>query len=365
MSKPDPTPPKETSAAQTGTSVSTSIANAFLTNSNEYTPDGTKTFDQTGSYTFTDPYTNETYTVPRFSMTQTLSPQQQQIKSQQDAASMNLAQLGNNLSDQLGTQLTGNFDLGDFSLSAPSADGAAIESNLFDMGRKRLDPLISQRDEELRSRLANQGIKAGSSAYGRELNTFNQGANDAYTQLALAGRGQVANELLAQRSQSVQEQLAQRGMQTQERLTEDNQRINQISALLNGGQVSQPNFLTQNQVNPIPITDNASIISNYDQQRMEAAKMANAGLGSVLSGVGGLFAMSDERAKNKMKPVGKANGHTLYSYSYKGDGKRKRIGVSAQETAKKRPDAVLKGRDGMLRVNYDKIGLGALHDVGA
>jgi hypothetical protein len=69
---PDPTPPRETSAAQTGTSVSTAIANAFLTNMDETGPDGSKTFDQTGDYTFTDPYTQETYTVPRFSLTQTL-----------------------------------------------------------------------------------------------------------------------------------------------------------------------------------------------------------------------------------------------------------------------------------------------------
>lgn len=333
MSKPDPTPPRETSAAQTGTSVSTSIANAFLTNQNEYTPDGSKTFDQTGSYTFTDPYTSETYTVPRFSMTQTLSGPQQQIKGQQDAASLNLATLGNNLSGTLGKQLTGNFKLGN----------EATESRLMDLGRARLDPLLANQDEDLRTRLANQGIKAGSQAYDREMGLQNQSRNDAYNQLLLTGRGQAA----------------------QEQLTEDNQRINQISALLNGGQVSQPNFLTSNQVNPIPITDNASIIANYDQQKLEAAKASSAGLGSVLSGVGGLFALSDERAKNKMEPVGKAKGHNLYSYSYKGDGKRKHIGVSAQETAKKRPDAVRKGRDGMLRVNYDKLGLGALHDVGA
>src|SRR3990167_9174937 len=112
MSKPDPTPPKETSAAQTGTSVSTAIANAFMTNANENTPDGSKTYDQTGSYTFTDPYTNSTYTVPRFTMNQTLSPQQQAIKGQNDSASMNLATLGNNLSGTLGEQLTGNFKLG-------------------------------------------------------------------------------------------------------------------------------------------------------------------------------------------------------------------------------------------------------------
>lgn len=330
MSKPDPTPPKETSAAQTGTSVSTAIANAFLTNANEYTPDGSKTFEQTGSYSYSDPYTGQSYTVPRFTMNQTLSPQQQAIKGQGDAASLNLATLGNNLSGTLGQQLTGNFKLGN----------EAVESRLFDLGSKRLDPMLARRSEELRTRLANQGIKAGSDAYGQEMSTFDQGANDAYNQLLLTGRGQA----------------------TQELLTEDNQRINQISALLNGGQVSMPNFLTSNQVSPIPTTDNASIIANYDQQKLEAAKASSAGLGSILSGVGGLFALSDERTKENIEPLGKVDGHKVYSYDYKGpfdDGQR-HIGVMAGEAEKKRPDAVMTGPDGLKRVQYGKLfGVGA------
>jgi hypothetical protein len=330
MSKPKPTPPQETSAAQTGTSVSTAIANAFLTNANENTPDGSKTYEQSGSYSYSDPYTGQSYTVPRFTMNQTLSPQQTAIKGQQDAASLNLAKLGNNLSGSLGQQLTGNFKI----------DNESTESRLFELGRKRLDPLVAQRDEELRTRLANQGIKAGSSAYDRELNTFNQGSNDAYNQLLLTGRGQA----------------------TQEQLTEDNQRINQISALLNGGQVSQPNFLTNNSVSPIPTTDNASIIANYDQQMMERAKMQNAGFGSALSGLGGLFSLSDENAKENIEPLGTVEGHKVYSYDYKGpfDDGQKHIGVMAQEAEKKDPSAVITGPDGFKRVAYGKLfGVGA------
>lgn len=330
MSKPKPTPPRETSAAQTGTSVSTAIANAFLTNQNEYTPDGSKTFEQIGDHTFTDPYTKETYTVPRFAMNQTLSPEQTAIKGQQDAASLNLATLGNNLSGTLGNQLTGNFTIGN----------EATEARLMELGRKRLDPIFAQQDESLRTRLAQQGIKSGSSAYDREMNNQNQSRNDAYNQLLLTGRGQA----------------------TQEQLTEDNQRINQISALLGGGQVSQPNFLTSNQVAGIPTTDNASIIANYDQQMMERAKAKFAGIGSALSGIGGLFSMSDERTKTNIEPLGTVEGQEVFSYDYKGkfDDGQKHIGVMAQEVEKTRPDAVMTGPDGLKRVAYGKIfGLGA------
>lgn len=325
MSKkaPDPTPPQETSAATTGTNVSTAIANAWLNNPNEITPDGTKTVEQTGDYTWTDPYTNQTYTVPRFTTTTTLSEQQQAIKGQQDAASLNLATLGNNLSDTLGNQLTGNFKLGN----------AETEARLSELGRARLDPKFAQDEEALRNRLAQQGIKAGSQAYQNELNTFNQGKNDAYNQLFLTGRGQAA----------------------QEQLTEDNQRINQISALLGGGQVSQPNFLTGGYTgSQIPTTNNASIISNYDQQKAAAAQANSAGIGSIIGGLGGLFSFSDERIKEDVKKVAETkDGTNIYAYRFKGGGPVQ-LGVMAQEIEKKDPEAVMTGPDGIKRVDYAK-----------
>lgn len=333
-SAPDPTPPRETSAAQTGTSVSTGIANAFLQNMDEVTPDGTRSFDQTGSYSLTDPYTGETYDIPRFTTTQTLSPQQQAIKDQNDTASLNLASLGSDLSGTLGDQLTGNFQLGN----------EAVEKRLFDLGSQRLDPMMARRDEDLRTRLANQGIKAGSEAYDREMGIAGQQENDAYNQLLLQGRGQA----------------------TQELLTEDNQRINQIGALLSGGQVSQPNFMTSAGVNGLQTTDNAAIIGNYDNQRMNQWQQNQAASGSMIGGIGGLFsggsssamaglmALSDERAKNDKQKIGETeDGMGIYSFKYKGSPKTE-IGLMAQEVAKKKPRAVAMGGDGLMRVNYEE-----------
>ncbi len=322
MSKdaPAPTPPKETSAATTGTNVSTAVANAWLQNMNETGPDGSKTFTQTGSQQVKDPFTGQTYTIPTFSVATTLSPAQQAIKNQQDSASLNLATLGKNLSGTLGQQLTGNFRLGN----------EAVESRLFDLGRKRLDPMFAQRDEDLRTRLANQGIKAGSEAYDREMAGFGQQQNDAYNQLLLQGRGQANQELLA----------------------EDNQRINQISALLGGGQVSSPNFMTGAGIGAIPTTDNGAIIGNYDNQRMNQWQQSQAAMGSFLGGLGGLFSLSDERAKTDKQKIGETDdGIGIFKFKYKGSPKTE-IGLMAQEVAKKKPQAVRKGADGLLRVNY-------------
>lgn len=318
---PDPTPPTETSAAQTGSNVSTAIANAFLQNPNEITADGTKTQDVTGSYSWTDEYTGQTYDIPTFTVTQTLSAEQQAIKDQQDAASLNLATLGNNLSDTMGSKLTGNFELGN----------EAVENRLFELGSARLDPMFADREEDLRNRLANQGIKAGSDAYEREMNNFNQSQNDAYNQLLLQGRGQASQELL----------------------TEDNQRINQIGALLSGGQVSQPNFMTGYDVTGIPTTDNAGIIANYDQQLAANAAQNAAGIGSMISGIGGLFALSDERIKENKQKIGETkDGIGIFAYNKKGS-EETEIGMMAQEVAEKKPQAVAQDPEsGLLMVNY-------------
>lgn len=324
MSKkaPAPTPPRETSAAATGTNISTAIANAFLTNMNESGPDGTKTFDQTGSTTVTDPYTGKTYTIPRFSVTTTLSPQQQAIKEQQDAASLNLANLGNNLSGTLGQQLTGNFKLGN----------EAVEGRLFDLGRQRLDPLFAQRDEDLRTRLANQGIKAGTAAYDREMGLMGQQQNDAYNNLLLQGRGQA----------------------TQELLTEDNQRINQISALLNGGQVSMPNFMSPVGVQGAATTDNASIIANSDNARMGQWQANQAAMGSMIGGLGGLFALSDPKAKTDKKKIAETDdGMPIYSFKYKGSPKTE-IGLMATDVQKRKPSAVKRTASGLMAVDYGR-----------
>lgn len=323
---PTPPSPKDTSAASTGTNVSTAIANAFLQNMNETTPDGTKTFDQTGSYSWTDPYTKESYTVPRFSVTQTLSPQQQAIKAQQDAADLNLASLGNTLSNQLGGQLTGNFKLGN----------AETEGRLMQLGRTFLDPMYSEQNNDLRTRLSNQGIKTGTEAYDREMRNLADNQNRGYNDLLMRARGQASQEML----------------------TEDNQRINQISALLSGGQVSQPDFMTRASVSPMATTDNASIIANNYNQQLQAWKESQAAKGSIIGGVGGLFAnalplLSDKRAKEDIKKVGKTDdGMNVYSYRYKGQ-PQTQIGLMAQEVKKKKPKAVHTDKaTGLMSVDY-------------
>lgn len=319
-SAPTPSDPVETASAQTGSNIGTATANAWLQNVNEVGPDGTRTFDQTGSTSYTDPFTGETYDIPQFTSTTTLSPEQQAIKNQQNQANLNLATLGSDLSGTLGEQLTGNFSLGN----------EEVEARLFELGSARLDPLMAQNEEALRTRLANQGIKAGSEAYDREMANFGQTSNDAYNQLLLNGRAQASQELL----------------------TEDNQRINQISALMSGGQVSQPTFSGSVGVNGANTTDVASIIGNADNSAMNAWSAQQAMLGEGLAAAGGLFALSDPDAKTDKEKIAETkDGMGIYSFKYKGSDKTQ-LGLMADEVQKKKPKAVRRRKDGLREVNY-------------
>lgn len=321
---PDPPDPKETSAAQTGTSVATAIANAWLGNTNRVGPDGTTSWSQSGSTKFTDPYTGKTYEVPRFTETVTLSPEQKAIYDKQQSAKGNLADLASQQSGFLKDYMAKPVDL----------NNEAVESRLFELGRKRLDPMFAEQQEALRTRLANQGIGAGSEAFDREMGRFAEGQNDAYNQLLLQGRGQAV----------------------QEALTERNQPINEISALLSGSQVSMPQFSGQQQPQ-IPTTDNAGLINENYNQRLGIWQQENAMTQGILGGLfglgGKLIGLSDETRKTDIRRVGTLdNGLPVYAYRYTAGGPVQ-LGVLAQEVEQSRPDAVTTIGD-VKMVDYEK-----------
>ena len=386
-SPPPPTPPRETSAAQTGANISTAIANNFMSNANLIGADGsTQTTNQTGTYRFTDPYTDQSYDIPTFTRTESLSPVRQQTLAQNNQANLNLATLGANTSrDLIGNmqkqltaadlgprptlpQLRTNYD------TEFTADRARTEEALF----SRLNPQLERDRAARETQLSNQGIKLGSSAFDRAMEQVGQQSNDARMAAILAS-GQEQSRLadLARQSagfgnSAMMDQynagLAGRTQNMQEAFALDNQPINKAMALASGTQVANPQFQPL-QVSRIPTTDNAGIIQNYDQQnfqRWQAEEQGRQNMFGGLMGMGGKIGaalpwatmFSDERLKENVEKVGKLDGHSLYRYNYKGDD-QEQIGVMAQEVEKKRPDAVKKTAGGVRMVDY-----GALFNAG-
>lgn len=390
---PKPPDPKETSSASTSTNIGTAVANAFLGNVNEITPDGRTSVNQTGTYKWTDPYTNKTYDVPTFTRTTTLSPEQQAIARQQNAANLNLSKLANTQSDFLKGYLGNEMSLKGLpqradvgGIQAPdlqtsyvddfSNDRQRVEDALF----SRLDRKLGQDQGALQSQLANQGIRVGTEAYERAMADFGQNRNDARTS-AILSAGQEQSRLAglsrdqamfgnsaAQQGYSNEMARAQamntnRDSALQELFAARNQPINEITALLSGSQVNQPQFMGAN-MPTIPTTDVAGLIGENYNQKMGAYNQQMAARQSLfggLLGLGGSLLMSDERTKENVEPVGELKGHKLFEYNYKADPTKKRhIGVMAQKVEKKRPDAVHTRSDGVKLVDY-----GALFQAGS
>jgi hypothetical protein len=198
---PAPPDPVKTAQAQTDSNVKTATTQQQLNMVDQTNPYGSQTYAQSG--TWADG-------TPKYSMNTTLSPEEQRNQNQQWEF--------DNLTNQLGInqtkKLTGLLD------TPFKIDNEATESRLMDLGRQRLDPVLAQRRDALETKLYNQGVMPGTEAYRRAMEQDTQGANDAYTQLLLGGRAQAATEMTAER----------------------NQPINEITALMSGGQVNPPQF---------------------------------------------------------------------------------------------------------------------------
>jgi hypothetical protein len=327
--------PKDTAAASTGTNVSTAVANSYLNNFDQVTPDGTLSYETIGYETMTDPYTGQSYKIPKRRATQQLSEAQQGIYDTNQTTQQNIANIGAEQSGRIQGLLGTPLDL----------SNEATEARLYELGSKRLDPRFAQEEDALRTRLINQGIREGTPAYKAEMARMGEGKNDAYNQLLLTGRGQAV----------------------QEALTERNAPINEITALLSGSQVSMPNF-----VNPtnssIPTTDTAGIINQDYSNRMGSYNQQmgqwNSTMGGLLGFGGQLIGLSDDRAKKGKKRLGDAKGKMgLWQFNYKGEprGTPKHVGLMASEVQKERPDAVIKRPDGMRMVNStEALGLAGL-----
>jgi hypothetical protein len=256
MGKPEaPTPPdpKDTASAATSTNIGTAVSNNAMSMMDQYTPDGSLTYAQTGDYTWNDPYTGESFTVPRYTSTQSLSPEAQAIRDKTMESQQNLANTAANSSGFLQEYLGG----------APNLSNDATEARLMELGQKRLDPVMNRRRDDLQSRLANQGITSGSEAWKREMDALGQQENDAYNQLLLSGNSQAFGQAV----------------------TERNQPINEITALLSGSQVSNPATQMVTPGGAATVDVGGLINQNYAQKQANYQQE----MGSYNSLMGGLF----------------------------------------------------------------------------
>jgi hypothetical protein len=394
---PSPPDPAAVSAAQTQSNVATANAEAALNRVNQVTPFGSSTWNGTG---------------PGATQTVTLDPLAQQDLTNQLHQDVNLSNLGFGLTDQAGQTLASPLNTNGLpALSGGPGATGNVQSNLdfsgapqvptdfnqatqqaqnavYNQATSRLDPQWENAQNDLNSRLANQGVTQGSEAYQRAQDEFARNKNDAYNQAnysavgagnalegqlygqALAGRQEATGETAQQgafantaQAQQYAQALQNAGFGNQARaqgLTEDTTLralpLNELNALRSQSQVQTPTFsqVPQSQVQPTNVSGN--IWNAYNAQVANSNNFMN-GLfgigGSLASGIGnagGVAAFfSDRRLKRNLKRIGERHGVPLYEFSYRGL-KGRFVGVLAQHLAKIRPDAVTRDASGFLMV---------------
>lgn len=315
-SAPKPPDPKETAQASIGTNVGTAIANTMMGNVNQVGPGGSLNYSQTGNHSWKDPYTGQSYDIPTFTAETSLSPEMNDVYS--------------GLTNQA-RDVVGNLS------SAPPLDASQYRDQAEEALLGRMAPQFEQDRARMETQMANQGIGMGSRAYGAAQGNLDRGVNDARLGAILAGGDEA--------SRMMQMDAASRA-----------QPINEITALLSGGQVATPQFQT-NRPSGIPTTDTAGLINQNFAQRQGNYQQQ---MGQWNNTMGGLFGMgsafiSDRRMKDNIRRVGQTDGGLpIYTYTYKGDS-AVRMGVMAQEVEVVIPAAVVELPNGIKAVDYGKV----------
>jgi hypothetical protein len=320
--------PYKTASAQTGSNIGTAIAQAAIGNSNTVGPTGSTSNAVTGSTSWTDPTSGQTYQLPQYTTTTTLSPEQQKLYDQQTQLGSGLNQLAIDQTGKISGLLSSPLDTstlpsaGTLPTNTPSfsqaqtsigpTDYSADRQKVEDALYSRLNPQLDRDRASLENTLVNQGLVRGTDAFNQAMDSFNRQANDQRTQVVLAGgqeqsrladlalqQGQFQQAGTAQNNASAQQgyqnqvglaqdQTTARQNALQEQLALRNQPINEISSLMSGGQVTMPQFQGYN-APTVAGTDVAGAVykSNaIEQQQYQAAQQRQSQILGGLLGLG-------------------------------------------------------------------------------
>jgi hypothetical protein len=332
--------PVATAQAQGAANKDTAIAQANLNMINQYSPQGKLEYSQRG--TASDG-------TPQYSVTQTLSPEQQTLYDLTNQAAQKYGQTANTQMDAVSGRLAQPLDFSSLGAAPQYSDAyrTQVENAMFD----RLQPQLDKDRNALITQLANQGITdPGSQAYMTAIDEMNRKQNDLRLGITSQGLSQAAQNYGLQsqaRNQSINEMVQQRQIP-----------LNELAAMITGAQVQTPNFVNapQTQVAQTPYADSVYASYNGQNQAYAANQQANAanlqglyGLGGMLGGAS-ILKWSDPKLKTDIEEIGVLpNGLKLYEFTYAWGGRH--IGVMADEVEQKFPGAVRK-LGGFRMVDY-------------
>lgn len=269
--------------AQGAANVEAARATAKLSNPNVYTPYGSQTVTYNGD-------------VP--TVTQSLTPTAQKTLDAQQAVQYQLANLG-----QKGTGIASNVLDKPFNFGGPAVQTSLDLSNIAKMpvnagttGQEaimaRLEPSLQKQRTSTETQLINQGLRPGTEAYNNAIQLLGQQENDARQQAVLQGlnldigaNAQGFNQALqggqfgnVAQQQALAEAIQQRQMP-----------LNEISALMSGSQIQNPQFGAYAGANvaPAPIANATAQQGAYAQNAYNQQVAQDNALTSGLFSLGG------------------------------------------------------------------------------
>lgn len=297
--------------------------------------------------------------------TTSYSPEQQKLYEGQTTAQQGLVNTANSgvgglaglgVGQGLG-EVAPSFT-GDVSKTADqfSADRQAISDALYANQTKYLGDQFARDDENLRSQLLSRGLTEGSAAYDNALRDQQRTQNDAYGTAANYATTQSAQMQKLMQDALLNSATTQQNLYTQGlsgAATEQNQPLNQILALMGGGQVSQPNLQAYGQYGQYQGADMLGAAQSRYNSGLAGAQFNNQVNSQNMQDLAqmGMALFSDRRLKSNIRPIcALPSGQVLYAYDIFG---QPSVGVMADETA---PDAVVTTASGYQAVDYSKIG---------
>jgi hypothetical protein len=200
---------------QTGSNIDAAVAQKMINNTNQYTPFGSTTYQQTGTQNVGG------VDVPTYSQTTAFNPAVQSIISGTEDAGASLMPAVQTLANEAGTSATTPLNFSgtyqDYLDAGPQLLDRNATNAVYQQQKGFLDPQWQQGQKDLEDQLSRQGISPGSDAYNSAMTNFQnqktqayQSAQDSAIAQGAQNAGQLFNQALAGQKQNIsQRQLAQ------------------------------------------------------------------------------------------------------------------------------------------------------------
>lgn len=283
--------PQQVAAAQSASNRDTAVTDATLNSVNQVTPYGSVTYD----------WGAPVNGVPTRTQTTTFSPTQQALFDLEQQQGIALGNLGLEQTNRVSDILSSPFDPrrynvredmgGEFNGGDANSFLSDVRGRSFNLATEGLSGEFDRAEENLRSRLANQGITQGSDAYDAELAAFNRGRGNAFSDAllaadsnALATQGQMFGQQLGARQQNVAEGEADYGRSYSADLAQRQIPLQEITAILNGNPLTPLNPAAPSSASVAP----TNVLGAYQMQQQALQNQYNQQMGARNALIGGL-----------------------------------------------------------------------------